>query len=114
MSINHNTRTNIPWTQGINTEKNIQLIKSRRRSIIKLCNEKYKENNIIRWKTWSKIFNNQINNLIILEKNKDYYEKSRYINLKNVFITNARNVKIIRKEEYGKISKFISRYVLIK
>ena len=78
-----------------------------RASMIKLCNEKYKLSNDIRWNIWGEIFNNQLKNLIDLKKGRVYYKEETYFKLMNFFVANARNCRAIRKYEYSKLINFI-------
>ena len=52
-----------------------------RASMIKLCNEKYKLSNDIRWNIWGEIFNNQLKNLIDLKKEDSIIKKKHILNL---------------------------------
>ena len=88
-----------------------RLMSFSRASMIQLCNEKYKSSNDIRWNIWGEIFNNQLKNLVDLEKEKDCYKKETYYKLRNFFVANARNCRIIRKYEYSKLINFFEKYV---
>ena len=81
--------------------------KASEKIILNLCNHNYKKSNESRWIVWSNIFNNQIKNLVDLEKDKAYYQSKTYINLKNLFIANARNAKRIRQLEYNRIKDIV-------
>lgn len=81
--------------------------KASEKIILNLCNHNYRKTNESRWKVWSNIFNNQIKNLVDLKKDKTYYQSKTYINLKNLFIANARNAKRIRQLEYNRIKDIV-------
>ena len=81
--------------------------KTSEKIMLNLCNYNYRKSNESRWEVWSKIFNNQVLNLIDLERDKDYFELKTFYNLRNLFIANARNAKRIRQLEYNKIKDIV-------